>query len=104
MQVLGNEAGSVKAVAILALYGLIALISLIIDRRALMVSSLAYVLYALSSLLTQFGIVSLSFAVTALVIGSALLLLSAFWQSARSRVLALTPSGLRARVPAGRAA
>jgi hypothetical protein len=101
MQALGDQAGNVKAILILSIYLLIALISLVIDRRALMVSSLAYVLYAFSSLLTQFGIVSLSFAVTALVIGSALLLLSAFWQSARIRVLARLPVALKQRVPAG---
>ena len=57
--------------------------ALAIDRRALLVSALAYVLYALSELFKQFGAVELNVALTALVIGSALLLLSAFWHQAR---------------------
>lgn len=104
MQVMGDGARGAKAIAMLAIHVVIALISLVIDRRALMVSSLACVLYAFSSLLTQFGMVSLSFAVTALVIGLAWPLLSAFWQGARSRVLALLPTGLQHRLPAGRPA
>ena len=57
--------------------------ALAIDRRALLVSALAYVLYALNELFEQFGAVELNVALTALVIGSALLLLSAFWHQAR---------------------
>ena len=62
-------------------------IALAVDRRALLVSSLAYVLFALDGLFRQAGAVSLSIALTALVIGSALLLLSAFWHSARRLVV-----------------
>jgi hypothetical protein len=38
-------------------------------------------------------------ALTALVIGSALLLLSAFWHQARRMVVQPLPEGLRARLP-----
>ena len=58
--------------------------ALAIDRRALLVSALAYVLYAMQQLFRQFGAVELNVALTALVIGSALLLLSAFWHQARA--------------------
>ena len=80
-----------KALVVLLLYLLFAVVALAVDRRALMVSSLAYVLYALSSLLKSAGVVDLSFALTALVIGSALLLLSAFWATARGAVMRLLP-------------
>ena len=83
------------AVAVLALYAVITLASLAIDRRALMVSALAYVLYALSVLLKQYGVISLVFAITALTIGSALLLLSAFWHVGRRWVLQALPTKLR---------
>ena len=63
---------------------LLGLTALAIDRRALLVSALAYVLYALTELFKQFGAVELNVALTALVIGSALLLLSAFWHQARA--------------------
>jgi hypothetical protein len=79
------------ALAVLVMYLLIGLVSLAIDRRALMVSALGYVLYTFSALLQETGVVSLNFALTALVIGSALLLLSAFWH--RSRAFVLTRFG-----------
>jgi len=63
-----------------------------------MVSALTYVLYAFSALLKLYGVVSLSFALTALVIGSALLLLSAFWHPTRAAVLRAFPDALRAHL------
>ena len=53
-----------QAVVVVVLYVAIALISLCIDRRALMVSALIYVLYTFSALLKLYGVVSLSFAIT----------------------------------------
>ena len=60
----------------------------------MLVSALAYVLYALTELFKQFGAVELNVALTALVIGSALLLLSAFWHQAR-RAGRRPPAGKR---------
>ncbi|MCC7394801.1 MAG: hypothetical protein IT553_08150 [Sphingomonadaceae bacterium] len=88
-----------SALGVIALYAGFAFIALAIDRRAMLVSALAYVLYAMTELFRNFGAVELQFALTALVIGSALLLLSAFWQPARRMVLSLTPTGLRDMVP-----
>ena len=94
-----DQIGLLQAVVVLALYVAFALVALAVDRRALLVSSLAYVLYALYSLFQQAGAVELSAAFTGLVIGSALLLLSAFWQVARRRVVALLGGGLAQRLP-----
>lgn len=94
-----GELGALRASVILALYVAIALVSLWIDRRALMVSALGYVLFAFSTLLKQSGIVSFGFAVTALVVGLALLLLSGFWQNARAAVFDWLPTSLQRRVP-----
>ncbi len=96
--VFGGQTNLEQAVAVVALYVAIALISLSIDRRALMVSALTYVLYTFSALLKQYGVVSLSFAITALGIGSALLLLSAFWHPSRSFVLGRLPLALQKRL------
>ncbi|HMC92501.1 MAG TPA: hypothetical protein VKI45_08585 [Allosphingosinicella sp.] len=93
----GASAGG--AVVVLAVYALFGLTALAIDRRALLVSALAYVLFALSRLFEQAGAVELSLALTALVIGSALLLLSAFWHSARAMVVKPLPEGIRAKLP-----
>jgi hypothetical protein len=57
------------------------------------------VLYALNSLFQTYGAVELSVALTALVIGSALLLLSAFWHSARRAVVRPLPAGLQSKLP-----
>jgi uncharacterized membrane protein YfcA len=97
---LADGGGSVGgALVVIALYALFALTALAIDRRALLVSALLYVLWALSHLFQTAGAVELSFALTALVIGSALLLLSAFWHSARRAVVTPLPTGLRAKLP-----
>jgi hypothetical protein len=84
---------------VILLYVVIGLTALAIDRRALLVSALAYVLYALNQLFQQFGAVELNVALTALVIGSALLMLSAFWSQARAAVVKPLPTGLRERLP-----
>lgn len=97
--VLEQEVSVATAVLVLLLYGLFGLVALAVDRRALLVSSLAYVLYALAGLFRQAGAVSLNIALTALVIGSALLLLSAFWQNVRRIVVGALPADLQARLP-----
>lgn len=92
---LDGQAGVPQAIAVVVLYLLIATASIAIDRRALMVSALGYVLYAFTTLLKHSGVVSLDFALTALLLGGALLLLSAFWQPCRRRVLDPLPESLR---------
>jgi hypothetical protein len=97
--VLSLKVGFVQASSVILLYLFFAVVSLAVDRRAILVSSLAYVLYAMSKLFKAFGAVSLSAALTALVIGSALLLLSAFWHPARRLVMAPLPRNLKDRLP-----
>jgi hypothetical protein len=77
------------AALVLALYAGFAMVALAIDRRALLVSSLVYVLWAMYALFQSTGAVELSAALTGLVIGSALLMLSAFWQPMRRGVVGL---------------
>jgi uncharacterized membrane protein YfcA len=88
-----------EAFVVVLLYVAMGIAALAIDRRALLVSALAYVLFALQSLFREFGAVELNIALTALVIGSALLLLSAFWHQARSAVVRPLPESLRDRLP-----
>jgi hypothetical protein len=95
----GGTADLSRAGIAVATYFLLALVALAVDRRALLVSALIYVVYAMMALFGAAGTVSASFALTALVIGSALLLLSALWHRARVGVLMLLPLGLRARLP-----
>jgi hypothetical protein len=85
--------------AVILLYLGLGVTALAIDRRALLVSALAYVLFALQSMFREFGAVELNIALTALVIGSALLLLSAFWHQARAAIVRPLPGSLRERLP-----
>ena len=95
----GDNIGIGAAFGVLAIYVAFGLLALAVDRRALLVSALAYVLFALTFLFRQFGAVELNFALTALVIGSALLSLSAFWQTIRAAVVNALPEGIRAKLP-----
>jgi hypothetical protein len=88
-----------EGLAVIALYLVLGLTAVAVDRRALLVSALAYVLFALNELFRQFGAVELNVALTALVIGSALLLLSAFWHQARAAIVKPLPERLRERLP-----
>ena len=94
-----GQIGTGEGLLVVALYVLFGLTALAIDRRALLVSALAYVLFALTELFKQFGAVELNVALTALIIGSALLLLSAYWHQARRLIVTRLPSNLQARLP-----
>ena len=98
MGVFSGITSPAQTVVVFAMYLALALVSLAIDRRALVVSALGYVLYALATLLRQNGFVSLSFAYTGLVIGSALLMLSAYWNKSRAMTLGRLPGTLRAHL------
>mgnify|MGYP004500908225 CR=1 FL=1 len=93
-------ASMTEALVVLLVYVALGLAALAVDRRALLVSALAYVLWAMTDLFREMGAVELSFALTALVIGSALLLLSAFWHNARAGVVSALPGTMQARLPA----
>jgi hypothetical protein len=95
----GDTIGASGAVLVLAIYVLFGIVALAVDRRALLVSALAYVLFALTRLFQEFGMVELNVALTALVIGSALLTLSAFWTRIRSGLVRQLPSEIQARLP-----
>ena len=95
----GDIVGPGAAAGVLAIYVAMALVALAVDRRALLVSALAYVLIALTWLFDEFGAVELNVALTALVIGSALLMLSAFWTPIRSALVDKLPGALQARLP-----
>lgn len=95
-----GEASSIGgAVAVLGIYLALSVVALAVDRRALMASALAYVLAALVQLVGQGESNEANLALAALVIGSALLMLSALWHQARRRVVAAMPADWRQRVP-----
>lgn len=99
----GDQIGTMAALGVIGIYVIFAVIALAVDRRALLVSALAYVLVALGQLFRTYGAVKLNVALTALVIGTALLALSAFWTAIRSALVGQLPAWLQARVPHGAA-
>ncbi|HEX9954608.1 MAG TPA: hypothetical protein VGB48_05245 [Allosphingosinicella sp.] len=94
-----GDASIGEAMVVLLVYLLLGITALAVDRRALLVSALAYVLFALISLFREFGAVELNIALAAFVIGSGLLLLSAFWHNVRRSVVQPLPAGLQSRLP-----
>jgi hypothetical protein len=96
---LDRDVGIGGAAVVMGLYVVMAVIALIIDRRALMVSALVYVLAAISAVLEKFGAVGVNVALTALLIGSALLMLSAFWHISRARMVRCLPGAWQRKLP-----
>lgn len=97
--VLSGDENLMTMAVVLVLYVCMTSISIAIDRRAFMVSSLIYVLYALSSIINAYGGVGYSFALTGVFIGGALLFLSAYWHSVRGCLLAKLPNKIKSVVP-----
>ena len=97
----GNES-FLSMAAVLILYLVMTFISVAIDRRAFMVSSLVYVIYALSNIFKIYGMVGYSFAITGVLIGTALLLLSAYWHQSRMKILNILPRSVLQYLPAGK--
>jgi hypothetical protein len=95
----GENIGVASVVGVLAVYVALGIVALAVDRRALLVSALAYVLAALTWLFDRFGAVELNVALTALVIGSALLTLSAFWTPIRRSIVEMLPGKVQQRLP-----
>lgn len=85
---------------VLAVYAVLTLIALALDRRAFMVSGLAYFIYAVYLALRATGHApTMNFAASALIVGGILLVLSAFWAGARHCVLRFVPARLRNHLP-----
>jgi hypothetical protein len=97
---LGNEPGTGAALAVIAVYAGLIVVALVIDRRALLVSALGYVLYAINALIGAGDRVGEAFGLTALAIGAGLVMLSAAWGPLRRVLVAFMPSGVRSAVPA----
>lgn len=97
---LNGQEGLTGMAMVSALYLVMVGVSLIIDRRVLMVSSLSYVLYSLAQVIEEFGGLGQGFAVTGLIIGASLLLLSVCWQRARRLLVGSLPVAINRYVPA----
>jgi len=94
-----KEESVLKIVVFVALYLILSSVSLIIDRRAMMVSSTGYVVYAIS---WKFGThqAETGISVGAGLVGLFMLWLAVTWHRIRGRLLAFLPDSVRRLVPA----
>lgn len=95
----GSDVTMARAAGVLLLYLAFALVALVVDRRALLVSALIYVLAALNGLLRSVGSIEMNLAISTLFVGVALLALSVFWSPLRRILLRGVPEGWRRRLP-----
>ncbi|TCK29963.1 hypothetical protein EV667_0048 [Ancylobacter aquaticus] len=91
--------GEGNALPMLAVFAGLGVIAVLIDRRALLVSGLAYAGIAFASLIKVSGFSGSATPLTIFVLGAFILLLSALWHPLRRAVLALLPAGLARRLP-----
>lgn len=93
----GGDAG--KALAVIAVYALLTLLALAIDRRAVLVAALFYLAYAAGTLLAKVGTGGSMIPIAAFVTGGGLLLLSAFWSRVRAGLVGRMPDEWQRQLP-----
>jgi hypothetical protein len=89
----------ITAVAIMAIFLALSFVAVLIDRRALLVSGLAYAGIAFWTLISQAGLSDMTTPLTLLALCAFVLLLSAGWRPLRAGILAMIPSTLTRRLP-----
>jgi hypothetical protein len=87
------------AATVLSIMALFALIALVVDRRALLVSSLAYIGTTMSWGFNMFGSGTHSLLATFLVLGVGVIVLGISWHSVRRLLLACLPAMIVNRLP-----
>lgn len=91
--------GVAGALPVLAVFTVLGVVAVLIDRRALLASGLSYAGVAFASLIEVTGFTKSSTPLSLLVLGALILLLSALWHPLRRGVLALLPARLAQRLP-----
>lgn len=88
-----GEMGGAHAVAILAVFALLGIVAVVIDRRALLVSALAYAGIAIAYLISQSVEEGFGLSLTLLFLAVLVLGLSAGWRTVRRTLIPLLPLG-----------
>jgi hypothetical protein len=96
--------GAGGAVSTFVLFVVVALVALAIDRRALLVSSLGYLMVSFGSLANSFSgtfgsLPSLASGWGVLMVGILVLLLSVAWRPLRAKLVLMLPMALQEKVP-----
>ena len=87
------------ALAIVLIFLVLGVIALVADRRALLVSSLSYLIYASTHFLSQMEWQSSASAVAVMLVGATVLILSVAWRPFRGILLRILPPVITTRVP-----
>jgi hypothetical protein len=95
----GSKLDPGPAIVIVAVFLALGIVAILIDRRALLVSGLAYAGVAFWTLIRQAGVTDTTTPLTILTLGAFVLLLSAGWKPLRVGILRLAPSALTRRLP-----
>ncbi|MGO9356811.1 MAG: hypothetical protein ACLP1D_03945 [Xanthobacteraceae bacterium] len=95
----GGRLDPSSALVVIAIFVILSVIALLIDRRALLVSGMTYAGYAFAALLRQAGLSDLTVPTTVLALGAFVLMLSAGWRPLRGMLLRVTPLALTRRLP-----
>ncbi len=89
----------ISAVVIMVVFLGLSFVAVLIDRRAMLVSGLAYAGVAFWTLIRQAGFSDITTPLTILTLGAFVLLLSAGWRPLRGGILNVVPSVLARRLP-----
>jgi len=89
----------ISAVVIMVVFLGLSFVAVLIDRRAMLVSGLAYAGVAFWTLIRQAGFSDITTPLTILTLGAFVLLLSAGWRPLRAGILNVVPSVLARRLP-----
>lgn len=88
------------AMLVILVFLALAFVALVVDRRAILVSSLFYLGYAAWTLMSVAGSNTGSVALSLLAVGATVLTLSAAWRPLRRAFMSMLPASVRARLPA----
>jgi hypothetical protein len=94
----GGSPGAVAALLTFVLFALLSLVALTVDRRAMLVSSLLYLGYAIFEMLKA-GDALPSTSVAVLLVGAVVLGMSFAWRPLRAALLSILPATIAQRVP-----
>ncbi|MHA6641452.1 hypothetical protein [Mesorhizobium sp. A623] len=92
-------ADAASAWGILGIFVVLALVAILVDRRAILVSGLSYAGIAFGTLVGGSGLIDSVVPLTMLVLGALVLLLSAGWRALRGFFLGLLPAGFSRWLP-----
>ena len=94
-----SDLSTVDSFLIVGLFAVLSLVAIIVDRRALLVSSLSYLIYAAWTLLHMTRWETNGWAMAILCVGALVLLLSVAWRPMRAGVVRLLPPAIANMVP-----